>query len=67
MIVGEPVIVFDLRMLTDRIGAFLSRPVDRLVLWIIAVLANVTAVQRVVFTYVELKKGWARVREEGPR
>jgi CDP-diacylglycerol--glycerol-3-phosphate 3-phosphatidyltransferase len=29
-------------------------------LWIIAVLANVTALQRVVYTYVELKKGWAR-------
>ena len=29
-------------------------------LWIIAILANVTALQRVVFTYVELKKGWAR-------
>ncbi|PYQ54419.1 MAG: CDP-alcohol phosphatidyltransferase family protein [Acidobacteria bacterium] len=41
------------------------------VLWIIAVLSNVTAVQRVVYTYVELKKGvrggrgWARVSEEG--
>lgn len=30
------------------------------VLWIIAILANVTAVQRVVFTYVELKRGWPR-------
>jgi CDP-diacylglycerol---glycerol-3-phosphate 3-phosphatidyltransferase len=30
------------------------------VLWIIAVLSNVTAVQRVVYTYVELKRGWAR-------
>jgi CDP-diacylglycerol--glycerol-3-phosphate 3-phosphatidyltransferase len=29
-------------------------------LWIIAVLANVTALQRVIYTYVELKKGWAR-------
>ena len=28
------------------------------VLWIIAVLSNITAVQRVVYTYVELKKGW---------
>ena len=33
-------------------------------LWIIAVLANVTALQRVIYTYVELKKGWAR---GGPR
>lgn len=29
-------------------------------LWIIAILANVTALQRVIYTYVELKKGWAR-------
>jgi phosphatidylglycerophosphate synthase len=29
-------------------------------LWIIAVLSNLTAVQRVVYTYVELKRGWAR-------
>ena len=39
-------------------------------LWIIAVLANLTAIQRVVYTYVELKKGWAReprrpIRERG--
>ena len=27
-------------------------------LWIIAVLSNVAAVPRVVYTYVELKKGW---------
>ncbi len=33
------------------------------VLWIIAVLSNVTAVQRVVYTYVELKRGWARPRD----
>src|SRR5688500_9664486 len=30
-------------------------------LWIIAVFSNVTALQRIVYTYVELKKGW------GPR
>ena len=29
-------------------------------LWIIAILSNVTALQRVIYTYVELKKGWAR-------
>jgi len=29
-------------------------------LWIIAALSNLTAVQRVVYTYVELKRGWAR-------
>jgi CDP-diacylglycerol--glycerol-3-phosphate 3-phosphatidyltransferase len=33
-----------------------------IVLWIIAVLSNVTAIQRVVYTYVELKKGWTRER-----
>ncbi len=37
--------------LTNRMGA---------ALWIIAVLANVTALQRVIYTYVELKKGWTR-------
>ena len=37
--------------LTNRMGA---------ALWIIAILANVTALQRVVYTYFELKKGWAR-------
>src|SRR5688572_28248298 len=30
------------------------------VLWIIAILSNVTALQRVIYTYVELKKGWTR-------
>jgi CDP-diacylglycerol---glycerol-3-phosphate 3-phosphatidyltransferase len=38
------------------VGALTNRMVA--VLWIIAVLSNVTAVQRVVYTYVELKKGW---------
>lgn len=28
-------------------------------LWIIAALSNLTAVQRVVYTYVDLKRGWA--------
>jgi CDP-diacylglycerol--glycerol-3-phosphate 3-phosphatidyltransferase len=44
------------------VGAVFNRMVA--VLWIIAVLANVTAIQRVVFTYVELKRGWQRVPEE---
>jgi CDP-diacylglycerol---glycerol-3-phosphate 3-phosphatidyltransferase len=30
------------------------------VLWVIAVLSNVTAIQRIVYTYFELKKGWQR-------
>jgi CDP-diacylglycerol--glycerol-3-phosphate 3-phosphatidyltransferase len=38
------------------LGAVVNRMVA--VLWIIAVLSNVTAIQRVVFTYVELKRGW---------
>jgi len=38
------------------VGALANRMVP--VLWIIAVLSNVTAVQRVVYTYFELKKGW---------
>jgi CDP-diacylglycerol--glycerol-3-phosphate 3-phosphatidyltransferase len=40
-------------------GALLNRMVA--VLWIIAVLSNVTAVQRIVYTYVELKRGWSNV------
>jgi CDP-diacylglycerol--glycerol-3-phosphate 3-phosphatidyltransferase len=41
------------------VGAVLNKMVP--VLWIIAVLANVTAIQRVVYTYVELKQGWSNV------
>jgi CDP-diacylglycerol--glycerol-3-phosphate 3-phosphatidyltransferase len=41
-------------------GAVLNRMVA--VLWIIAILSNVTAVQRVVFTYGELKRGWGPLR-----
>lgn len=41
------------------LGALFNRMVA--VLWIIAVLSNVTAVQRVVYTYVELKRGWSNV------
>jgi len=40
-------------------GALLNRMVAAL--WIIAVLSNVTAVQRVVYTYVELRRGWSNV------
>jgi len=40
-------------------GALFNRMVA--VLWIIAILSNVTAVQRVVYTYVELKRGWQNV------
>jgi CDP-diacylglycerol--glycerol-3-phosphate 3-phosphatidyltransferase len=43
-------------------GAVANRMVPAL--WIIAVLANLTAIQRVVYTYVELKRGWPR--EEAP-
>jgi hypothetical protein len=31
------------------------------VLWIIAVLSNITAIQRVIYTYVELKRGWSNI------
>jgi CDP-diacylglycerol--glycerol-3-phosphate 3-phosphatidyltransferase len=44
-------------------GAVLNRMVA--VLWIIAILANVTAIQRVVYTYVELRQGWGNIF--GPR
>jgi CDP-diacylglycerol--glycerol-3-phosphate 3-phosphatidyltransferase len=40
-------------------GAILNRMVA--VLWIIAILSNVTAIQRVVYTYVELKRGWSTI------
>ncbi|HUG52557.1 MAG TPA: CDP-alcohol phosphatidyltransferase family protein [Vicinamibacteria bacterium] len=53
----ERIVLLVVGAVTNRMGA---------ALWIIAVLANVTAIQRVVYTYVELKKGWARVSEEGP-
>ncbi len=41
------------------LGALLNSMVA--VLWIIAVLANVTAIQRVIYTYVELKRGWSNL------
>ena len=40
-------------------GALLNKMVA--VLWVIAILSNVTAVQRIVYTYVELKRGWSNV------
>jgi phosphatidylglycerophosphate synthase len=47
----ERIVLLILGALTNRMAA---------VLWVIAVLANVTAVQRVVYTYAELKRGWRR-------
>ncbi len=38
-------------------GAVLNRMVA--VLWVIAILSNLTAIQRIVYTYVELKRGWS--------
>jgi CDP-diacylglycerol--glycerol-3-phosphate 3-phosphatidyltransferase len=52
------------RLVLLIVGALTNRMVA--VLWIIAVLSNVTAVQRVVYTYVELKRGWARVPAAEP-
>jgi len=43
------------------LGALTNRMIA--VLWVIAVLSNLTAIQRVVYTYVELKRGWARAEE----
>jgi CDP-diacylglycerol--glycerol-3-phosphate 3-phosphatidyltransferase len=40
-------------------GAILNRMVA--VLWIIAILSNITAIQRVVYAYVELKRGWSKI------
>ena len=44
----ERIVLLILGALTNRMAA---------VLWIIAVLSNITAIQRVVYTYVELKRG----------
>jgi len=46
------------RIVLIILGALLNRMVP--VLWIIAVLSNVTAVQRIIYAYVELKRGWPR-------
>jgi hypothetical protein len=61
-------------MFTDRIGAAFSRPLEALVralapvnpdaLTIIALLSNLTALQRVIYTYVELKRGWSGRKED---
>jgi CDP-diacylglycerol--glycerol-3-phosphate 3-phosphatidyltransferase len=47
----ERLILIILGALTNRMTA---------VLWIIAVLSNVAALQRVIYAYVELKRGWPR-------
>jgi len=44
----ERIVLVILGALTNRMAA---------VLWIIAVLSNITAIQRVVYTYLELKRG----------
>ena len=41
------------------LGALSNRMVAAL--WIIAVLSNITAIQRVIYTYVELKRGWGNL------
>ena len=52
------------RIVLIVLGALTNRMVAAL--WIIAVLSNLTAIQRVVYTYVELKRGWsARARRRG--
>jgi CDP-diacylglycerol--glycerol-3-phosphate 3-phosphatidyltransferase len=54
------------RIVLIILGALLNRMTP--VLWIIAVLSNLTALQRIVYAYVELKRGWERppVAEGGP-
>ena len=46
------------RIVLVILGALLNRMTP--VLWIIAVLSNLTALQRIVYAYVELKRGWER-------
>jgi len=50
------------RILLLVVGALANRMVGAL--WIIAVLSNLTALQRVVYTYVELKRGWSEAGRE---
>jgi CDP-diacylglycerol--glycerol-3-phosphate 3-phosphatidyltransferase len=54
------------RIVLIILGALLNRMTP--VLWIIAVLSNLTALQRIVYAYVELKRGWERpvVTEASP-
>ena len=40
-------------------GALLNKMVA--VLWVVALLSNITAIQRIVYTYVELRRGWRHV------
>jgi phosphatidylglycerophosphate synthase len=47
------------RVVLVIVGALLNRMVA--VLWVVAILSNITAIQRVVYTYVELKRGWRNV------
>ena len=49
----ERIVALILGALTNRMS---------IVLWIIAVLSNLTALQRIIYTYVELKRGWTRER-----
>jgi CDP-diacylglycerol--glycerol-3-phosphate 3-phosphatidyltransferase len=54
----ERIVLLVIGALTNRIAS---------VLWVIAILSNLTAVQRVVYTYVELKRGWGGAGpERGP-
>ena len=48
------------RIVLIVVGALANRMTA--VLWIIALLSNLTALQRIVYTYVELKRGWTRPR-----
>jgi CDP-diacylglycerol--glycerol-3-phosphate 3-phosphatidyltransferase len=48
------------RIVLMILGGLLNRMT--IVLWIIAIFSNITAIQRIIYTYVELKKGWTRER-----
>jgi CDP-diacylglycerol--glycerol-3-phosphate 3-phosphatidyltransferase len=50
------------RIVLIVVGALANHMVAAL--WVIAVLSNLTAIQRVVYTYVELKRGWKRPEGE---
>ncbi len=52
----ERIVALILGALTNRMS---------IMLWIIAIFSNLTALQRIIYTYVELKRGWVR-EPKGP-
>lgn len=53
------------RVVLMILGALMNRMAA--VLWVIALLSNVTALQRILYAYLELKRSAGELPEEGPR